>query len=281
MGDQVETEEHRFSVQQINFTGALKEKRGNVTYNHSSNYALAIKLEFTNLSAEAFERWNSERVTDISLEYMGKYGYEGECWVPVDDIVPLDTDTIYIVFEVPEQMGKDSTGSILATFTIDGETYAIIVQQGETVEDAGNENSQEADVSGEISVGDVRTNDTTFSFEFDDLYFTEKPSLKVGNVTYSFGVDGSYYMVCKLDFTNMDTEAMDDWNSDRISDLSMVYAGKYTYEGRLWIPANEIVPLGNGWVYLLFEVPEAVENSSDSVVVTFEVDDTEFTVNYR
>ena len=280
VGDFVESEDHKFTVQKIEFTGALKEKRGNVTYNHSSDYALAIKLEFTNLATEAFERWRSDRVSDVSLEYMGKYGYEGECWVPVDDIVPLGTDTIYIVFEVPESMGKDTTGSIFATFEIDGETYAVIVQEGEGAAESEDDAPAADDVAGDIAVGDVRTNNSSFSFEMADLYYTEKPSLKVGNITYSFGT-GEYYMVCKLDFTNLGTEAMEDWNSDRITDMSLVYSDKYTYEGRAWIPEGDIVPLGNGWVFILFEVSKEVENGSGSLVATFTIDDCEFTLNCR
>ena len=55
-------------------------------------------------------------MTDVALEYMGKYHYEGEYWAPVGDIVPLANDSVYIVFEVPESMSKDETGSILVTF---------------------------------------------------------------------------------------------------------------------------------------------------------------------
>lgn len=280
VGDVVEAEDHSFVVESVEFTSSLSEKRGNVTYNHSSDFALAIKLDFTNLATENFERWNSDRMSEVSMEYMGKYQYEGDYWVPVDDIVPLANDTFYIVYEVPESMSEDASGSILATFTIDGETYAMVVQEGDGTGEATQSTGASADVSGTITVGDVLTNDTTFSFEVADLYYTDEPSYKTGNVTYTFGNDG-YYLACKLDFTNMSAETLDGWNSDRITDMNLTFADKYAYEGTVWIPDHEIVPLDNGYVFVLFQIPETVETSTDALVMTFTVDDSEFTMICR
>lgn len=130
VGDTVETEEHSFVVKKIKFTGSLSESRGWITYNYHDGYFLAIKLDFTNLSTDVFEDWGSNRVTDVKLEYKDKYNYEGEYWIPVDDIVPLDNDTLYIVYEVPKSMGEDDSSPIYATFTIDDEAYAVIVNDG-------------------------------------------------------------------------------------------------------------------------------------------------------
>lgn len=280
VGDVIESEDHSFTVESTTFTGSLSDKRGYITYAHSSDFALAIKLSFTNLSTEAFERWSSDRVTDVTLEYKGKYKYEGEYWNPVDDIVPLASDTIYIVYEVPNSMCKDSTSSIFASFTIDDETYAIVIQEGDGVEEEPQDSPEAVDVSGNITKGDVVTNEASFSFELDDLYYTSKPSYKSGNVTHSYG-SGSYYFVCKLDFTNLAAEVMEDWNSDRITDISLSFADKYTYEGDIWMPLDEIVPLDNGYVFILFEVPETVETSTDALIATFTVDGSTFTVNCR
>lgn len=279
VGDVIESEDHAFTVEKLEFTGSLKEKRGSITYNHSSNFALAIKLNFTNLATEALERWNSDRFADISMEYKGKYQYEGEAWIPVDDIVSLGEDTVYIVYEVPKTMKDDASGSILVTFTIDDETYAMIVQEGDgAIEKDG---ASSTDASGSVNVGDERTNNATFSFVLDDVYYTSKPSYKSGSITYSFGNGGSYYLALKLDFTNLDVAVMDSWNSDRVTDMVLTYADKYTYEGDCWIPEYEIVPLDNGYLFVLFAVPKDVESSSDSLVATFNIDGNEFTVNCR
>lgn len=101
-------------------------------------------------------------------------------------------------------------------------------------------------------IGDVVSNDDTFSFEITDLYYTEKPSYKTGNITYRYGNEG-YYLVCQLDFQNLDTEIMESWGNERIEDMKLTFADKYDYEGESWIPTNEIVPLGNGYVFLVLK----------------------------
>ena len=124
------------------------------------------------------------------------------------------------------------------------------------------------------------SNEDTFSFEITDLYYTKTPSYKTGSITYNYGTD-SYYFVCQLDFQNLDEKAMEDWGTERISDLTLCFADKYNYDGTMWIPTHEIVPLGNGPVFLIFEVAESVETGTDSLVMTFTVDGNEFRVNCR
>lgn len=279
VGDVIESEEHSFTVESVSFTGSLSEKRGRTTYKHHSDFVLAIKLDFTNLATEAFERWHSDRVTDVTMEYKEKYRYEGEYWIPVDDIVPLANDTMYVIFEVPKNMSEDTTGSILVTFTIDDETYAIVVQQGDGSQSEESEPAQ-VDASGTVAVGDEVTNGATFSFVFKDLYYASEVKQKYGNVTHSFSSDG-YHLVIKLDLTNLAAEMLDDWNSDRFQDIVLTYADKYTYEGRAWIPKDEIVPLANGDVLIFFKIPENIETGSESLVATFTIDGSVFTVNCR
>lgn len=277
-GDVIEAEDHKFTVGSASFVSSLKEKKGNITYTKNDGYMLAIKLDFTNLATEAFDRWNSERVTDVSLEYGGKFKYEGEYWVPADDIVPLANGSMYIAYSVPESMGEDAESSIYATFTIDGEVYSMVVQEGGAV--GGQDQTQEKSVDGVVAIGDTRTDGENFAFELKDIYYTDKPSEKQGNVTYTRSVSGRSLLL-KLKFTNLSTEALDDWGDDRISDMKLVYADKYEYQGDSWVPAREIVPLADGNVYILFEVSDAVENGTEALVATFTVDGCEFTVDCR
>lgn len=276
-GDSIETAEHSFVVEDTQFTGKLKEKKGYITYNYSDGFVLAIKLNFTNLATDAFDRWSSTRVTDVSLQYGGKYNYEGEYWCPVDDIVPLGNGNVYMVYPVPKSMSEDTTSSIYATFTIDGETYSMVIQEGGTV---GQTETQEENLTSNVVVGDTRSDGQNFAFTLKDVYYTDKPSEKQGNMTYSLNVEGRA-LVLKLSFTNYASETMDDWNTDRISDLNVKYADKYDYEGSCWIPIDEIVPLADGNLYLVFEVSDVVEDSTDPLVATFTIDGKTFTVNCR
>lgn len=280
-GETFEDTDHKFTVESIEFSSELKERRGNITYSYSQkDYVLAIKLKFTNLSTTEFSRWNSDRVQNCSLEYGGKYKYEGEYWCPADDIVALGEDSVYIVYEVPKSMKEDTESSIYAKFEIDGTVYSAVIQKGSAVADTG-ASSENSDVTADIKVGDVRSDGEKFSFTFKDMYYTSKPSEKNGNITHSYGSDGKYYLAMKLEFTNLDSESFGSWGDDRFSDMKMSFAGQYDYEGKMWCPGNEIVPLASGSVYVLFEVPETVEDSADALTASFTVDGTTFNVDCR
>ena len=285
VGDVIESENHSFTVESTEFTGSLSERRGNTTYRSGQDgYLFAVKLNFTNLATDAFERWNSDRISDISMEYSGKYQYEGEYWCPVDDIVPLASEIVYITYSVPESMSQDNTNSLWLTFTIDGVPYAMVIQEGSVpAEDSATDTATDAETSAELVsdlvVGDMRTDNENFSFVLSDVSFTTKPSEKHGNTTYNY-MDG-YWLVCKLEFTNLGKEKLEDWQSDRFTDMKATFADEYEYEGRLWIPLDEIVPLGTGNAYVLFEVSELVEDSTDPLIATFTIDDQTFTVDCR
>lgn len=110
------------------------------------------------------------------------------------------------------------------------------------------------------------------SFYIADTYYASKLSEKNGNITHSYGNDG-HYLIIKLSFTNLATEAMDDFNSNRVSDIQLVYGNKYAYEGDFVILSDDIVPLATGNAYLLFAVPDSMENDAEkSLYTTFTID---------
>lgn len=278
VGDSIEAADHSFVVEKQEFTGALKERRGNITYNYGGDgYVLAIKLNFTNLATDAFERWSSDRIGEVTLQYGGKYNYEGEYWCPGDDIVALDSGSVYIVYTVPKSMSDDESSALYAAFSIDGEAYSMVIRQGNgTV----TEQNQEKELTQTLSVGDTRSDGENFAFTLKDVYYTDKPSEKQGNVTHSLNTDGRS-LVLKLSFTNYAAETMDDWNTDRIADMKLIYADKYDYEGRCWIPIDEIVPLADGNLYIVYEISDVVEDSTDPLVASFTIDGKTFTVDCR
>ena len=89
----------------------------------------------------------------MTMEYKGKYHYEGEYWIPFGDIVPLGDDSVYIVYEVPSSMGDDVTGEILASFTIDGESYADCCSGKGIKEESVEQPIEALDASGDLAIG--------------------------------------------------------------------------------------------------------------------------------
>ncbi len=282
-GEEVTAEKHSFVVEEVYFSTKLSEKRGNhtTTYGTDGNYCI-IKLSFTNNSTETLENRNTDRFSNIKLYYGGKYEYTGDYRLLIaDEIVPLATENLFIYFNIPEVMRSDTENELLASFKIDGTTYAIVIQEGSAAQDAEDESKEEsAEINQDVSVGETRTDGKNFSFELSEVYYSTKISEKKGNHTSTFGHEGNY-LILKINFTNLKTEPLEN-NSDRISQISLTYDEKYKYEGdfRLLI-SDEIVPLANGNVFLYFSVPADLESREGPLVATFQIDGIEFVVNCR
>ena len=277
VGSQVTAEDHAFEVKDVYYTTTVSEKRGSITYSMMDGSYMVVKLAFTNLAGQALERWNSNRVTDISLTYDGKYSYEGEIWT-FDDIVPLDTQNLYVVYSVPAELKNNTEKSVIAEFTIDGEYYVVGICKAAVAAQAApaQETAAASSLDSQIRVGDERTDGESFAFTVKDVYYTTELSEKHGNVTYST-TEGSY-MVVKLVFTNLAGQALERWNSNRVTDISLTYDGKYNYDGEIWA-FDDIVPLDTQNLYIYFSVPEALKDIADGAAVAeFTIDGSAFSI---
>lgn len=273
VGSVVSAEDHSFEVKDVYYTTKVSEKRGRVTTSMQEGSYMVVKLSFTNLDTEAFERWHSDRVENMTLTYNGKYTYEGEPWT-VDDIVPLDTKNLYIVYTVPEQLKKNTDKSVVAEFTIDDEYYVVNICKGAIATNKTTAASAALDT--QVAKGETRSDGENFSFTVQDTYYTTKVSEKRGRVTTSMR-EGSY-MVVKLSFSNLGTEAFERWRSDRVDNMILTYNGKYDYEGETWT-VDDIVPLDTQNLYIVYTVPEQLKDNTDkSVVAKFTIDGKSFAV---
>lgn len=165
IGEEQTGAEYKFTVTDVSFTRQVSEKKGWVTYNSAEGFYLAIRLSFNNLANAPVEKWNSDRFSDMQLQYAGKYDYEGEFRVLTDDIVPLGTGNGYVLYTVPELMSQDDGKSVYASFAVDGDTYVIQVRAGaaETAdgaeaetqdgEEAGDQTSETAGTEGAGEAG--------------------------------------------------------------------------------------------------------------------------------
>ena len=270
---------HELTVSDIYFTSSLKEKAGHITYSYQDGHYLVIKLSLTNLATENFERWSSNRITDNTLTYAGKYNYEGDLWIAADDIVPLQTRNAYIVYEVPTSMDDDGASEIIATFTIDNTKYAVLVQEGTEDNEVAENSDSEVNIETAINVGDTRTNGESFEFTLSKVMATSSLKEKAGNVTYSYQ-DG-HYLVLQLSFTNLSTETLERWSTDRATSMVLTYDDKYTYEGDFDVLTDDIVPLQTRNAYICYEIPETIDSDEKNLIATFTIDGCEFSVDCR
>lgn len=111
-----------------------------------------------------------------------------------------------------------------------------------------------------------------YEFTITDVYYTNQLSEKKGTTTYSYGSDGKYLIV-KMNFTNLAASAIEQYHSDRVSDIKLTYNDKFEYEGDFVILTDDIVPLGSANAYLMFPVSDVIENDqSGSLVADFKID---------
>ena len=277
LDESVGAEDHSFTLKKIYFTKQLSEKKGNVTYRfgHEGNY-LVLRLKFKNLATTALEN-NSSRFSDIRLVYGDKYEYEGDYRILAGDIVPLAKGNVYLYFAVPDTMEEDKTRSLVASFDLDDESYRCVIREGK---DGAEEASIEPSLEPALSLSEHRTDGENFSFVFKKLYFTKQLSEKKGNTTFRYGHEDNY-LVLRLKFTNLTTEPLEKYRSERFTNMKLVFSDKYEYQGEYAVLADEIVPLATGNVYVYFAVPEGLEKETGSLTASFTVDGQSFTVDCR
>ena len=274
----VGAEDHSFTLKKVYFTKQLSEKKGNSTYRfgHEGNY-LVLKLNFKNLAKEALSNY-SDRISEIKLVYGRKYEYEGAYRILTGDIVPLAKGNLYIYFPVPESMQDDKTWSLAASFDVDDVSYRYVVREG--AEAGAEETAAEPMLEPALSLSETRTDGALFSFVFKKLSYVQQLSEKKGGTTFRYGSE-DHYLVLKLKFTNLSTETLPKYRSERFTNMKLVYNDKYEYEGAYAVLVADIVPLATGNLYVYFVVPEGLEKMDGPLVASFTVDGQSFTVDCR
>ncbi len=133
----------------------------------------------------------------------------------------------------------------------------------------------------ELHIGDVKTVEGKSDIQLLDVYYTDKVKVKEGNITHTHGTAGKYYLVLKTNLTNKKSTDFDRWNSGRLTDISAMLDSQYIYKGEYWAPKGDIVPLTDGDVYIIYEVPESVETGEQSFVAYFKLDGVYYSVTIR
>lgn len=64
------------------------------------------------------------------------------------------------------------------------------------------------------------------------------------------------------------------------SERCMLKCGEYMYEGNTWEPQS-IVPMGTGVVYIYFEVPKEMVDSSEMKIINFRVGDDDYSYTFK
>ena len=270
-GETYEGELYAFELDSVYYTTVIQETRGSITTPVTGEgFYYVLRLKYTNLAPDEWPPFSDQMLTfGENYKYHGNMGY-------VYPIVPLDTGFIYVGFEVPKTIETDTSMSLYATFSIGGDLYVYVDRWVEDIEDTTMEPEPAL-----ISSGEVYCFEDHHSFVFDKLYYTTEISESKGNTTYYGPYNQGYYLVIRLSFTNLETEPLQHYHSNRFTNIQLTYGDKYEYDGEAYVLVEDIVPLGTQNLYIIFSIPEVIQQDTDLLIATFTVDGIIYTVDCR
>ena len=149
-----------------------------------------------------------------------------------------------------------------------------------------------------VVVGDIISIPDICEFTIAEAKFTKKvvPSNASSYYTYYEADKGKSYFVVIGEYLNLEAETVSvSGFLDDIVDCELFYAGKYKYNDFAVVEYDlmgmgnslqsaimtSIDPLCSQKIFYLMEVPEIVETSEESVVVTIEIEGQTYQLNYR
>jgi hypothetical protein len=237
----------------------------------------------------------SDTTNDEKLIYAGKYEYSGFSCIEEDDrgdftysnittISPLTTEYMHYIFEVPEEVGT-SDKQIEVYLSFAGKEYKVEVNQGSVDSSTSSESAENVDAGGIVTDGEVVTTaNSEFSVDYSNITDDVMPKNPDSYYTHYVADDGKVFVDFCIAYKNTSGS---DIIADEIMNATLTYADKYEYTGASMIEEDNrgdftysnitsVSPLNTEYVHYLFEVPEEVENSSESVAISFTIDGSDF-----
>ena len=258
-----------------------------------------ICIAYKNLSTSAV---SSDDIMSGKAIYADKYEYSGfvvsedenrSTFTYSKDISPLTTEYVHYLFEVPEEV-QNASGEVRAEINIGGTEYSIFVRESEsgTSSSVSTSNSgvQGGKQSGEVALNEtVVTTNSEFSIESADISNKVTPPNLSGYYSYYEADSGMTYVNICFKYKNTSES---DVMADEILSANLKYVGKYDYKGFPIVEEDNrgdftyanitgIAPLTTEYIHYLFEVPQEVADSTESVVVSFVVDSNSYSYTVR
>jgi len=142
-----------------------------------------------------------------------------------------------------------------------------------------------------LALGETKTIENTCEFTLDYVNITTRvePLQKKNVYSYYEAENGKVYVDICVAYKNLESF---DVSADKVISAKLKYAGKYEYTGFSMIEEDNrsdftysnitsIAPLSTEYVHYLFEVPQEVENSNESIEITFFVEGNEYIYKVR
>ena len=291
-----------FYVDYTNITNDVVPPKANGWYSHyeaeKGKAYVDFCIAYKNLSSTD---QSADDILHATLIYGGKYQYSGFSMIEEDNrsdftysnitsIAPLSTEYLHYLFEVPDEV-QSSSGDLAIFFTLGGNSYTVAVREGTAGEvSAVNENAV-AKTSGSVKKGDIIAivNDCEFFVDSSSITHDVVPSNPGSWYSHYEADDGKAYVDFCIGYKNWHQKKV---AADDVLSATLVYAGKYEYKGFSMIEEENrsdftysnitsIAPLCTEYLHYLFEVPDEVSTSSESVEIKFTIGGNEYSYKVR
>lgn len=252
---------------------------------------------FKNLSAEELA---GNRIVDGLVKYADKYVYDNaksvleeddrsDFMFAISETLPTgDSHYMHCYFEVPEEVVA-SNGKVEVVLTFGEDTYGLVAREGNDADELGIKPSGTASENGTIEVGGVyATEKAEFGIEYAE--FKQKVEPPNPGSFYSFyeAEAGMTYLDICIPYKNYGKEkivASDVFAATMIHDNSTTYEGSTIVESQnrtdlTYSGITDMNPLIQGYIHMLFEVPQDVAESG-SVQVIFKMEENEYILTVR
>lgn len=299
-GESASTDICEFTIDYVNITNDVMPPNPGRLYSHyeadSGKVYVDLCVAYKNTASGNV---SADRTVSGKLIYADKYEYTGFSMIEKDSrsdftysnitaIAPLSTEYVHYLFTVPEEVG-DSESGITLRMNIGGADYKIIVRESAESPTASTEPA-DMKTSGAIAPGEVVvTKNSEFNVDYSNITKDVLPP-NPGSFYSHYEADAgkAYVDIC---FAYKNTSA-NNVGADTVISAKLKYADKYDYSGFSMIEEDsrgnftysnitDIAPLSTEYVHYLFEVPEEVSTSSESIVITFTIDGNTYTYTVR
>ena len=247
-----------------------------------------ICISYKNLSSKKID---ADKIMTASLNFAGKYQYSGFSMIEEDNrgdftyssitsVSPLSTEYIHYLFEITDEMAE-STGELVISFTIGSEKYAVIVREGDNGDVITPNSKSVYKTSGSLKKGEliVIPNVCEFNIDYDEITDDVLPLKPASVYSHYKADDGKVYVNICFSYKNWKTKSVE---ADEVISAKLKYSDKYEYSGFSMIEDDNrgdftysnitsIKPLFTEYIHYLFEVPNEIENETESIIITFTV----------
>lgn len=287
----IDTDASEFFVESFNITNNVVALLGRSDW---GNYKAETGKTYADLCISYKNIGQSETLAkDVLsglLTYAGQYKYTGFSIAEQEqrsrlvessivDIAPGGSEYIHYLFELPKEAETSSAGINIELF-VDGKNFYFIGREETGESDVGKRYGVEKS-SGNVKANEIiSTENSEFYIEYSDMTDKVIPISASGFYRYYEADKGNLYVDVCFSYKNMGTENAEAGN---IVSAKLKYSGKYEYSGFPVIETRSrsslgnttgemIAPLTTEYIHYLFEVPEEIADTTESIVVSFLVD---------